>query len=79
MKDIEITETVIISPVFSKSVTPNNKWKGNILSPARTYNKNTTLDSPTKYMNVHGPPDTKDVNKQKEKGYFIFTFLIELS
>ena len=45
---------VIISPVFGKCATPNNKWKCTILSPARTYNKNTTLDSPGKEFPVNG-------------------------
>ena len=45
---------VIISPVFGKCATPNNKWKCTILSPARTYNKNTTLDSPCKEFPANG-------------------------
>ena len=73
---------VVISPVFGKCATPNNKWKSTILSPARTYNKNTTLDSPGKefvvnvqlngraYSNVESDARTegmKDRNKGEER------------
>ena len=53
---------VIISPVFGKCATPNNKWKSTILSPARTYNKDTTLDSPGKEFPVNGHIINRTVN-----------------
>ena len=39
---------IVISPVFGKSFTPSNKYVTSIVSPARTYRWNATLDSPGK-------------------------------